>query len=426
MKITLEKLPKSEVKFTIELDETELAKYRELAVEQLGKDVKIDGFRDGKAPAFEVENKVGKDQFFQVVMRFALPDTFAKAVEQEKVEVISRPNVNIVSQIPLKYEAISSLVPEVKLKEYSDIKVPEVKVEITDEETTAVINEMRRMQAVYSERKDSVQKGDKVEIDFTGKDEGGVELENTASKNHPLFVGDGTLVPGFEDNLIGMNVGDKKTFDVTFPADYTHKPFQNKKVIFDVEMKKAEEVKIPALDDALIEKVVGKKVSEEEFVKSVKADLVRQKTNDARMQRENKLLEELLARAEIELSDTLIDDELEFIIEQVKSDLARRNLDFAQYEEYLKSQGKNLKDEKRKEAVDRLKIRLLVNELFKREKIEVSDEEVQKAVDSMTAVYPEDEVKKLKEAYQPNSQQWMQLKNNMRLKKFFDGFLETV
>lgn len=427
MEVQVQKLPLSEVKLTITLTDEELASYREKAAESLSKKVKVPGFRDGKAPAFAVEAEAGKEAFFNEVLRFALSHSVSLAAKQEKIEFISRPRVQILSKSPLKFEALGALFPPIALKNYQKVKIPASGThEVSPKELDSVIRDMQKYHGTYEARATGVEKGDRVEIDFQGYDSGGAALENTKSKQHPLFVGEGTLIPAFEEQLLGMKTAEKKRFSVTFPKDFHHAPFRGKEVHFDVEMKKAEKVILPDVDEAFIEKITGQKIPVEAFREQVERDLQAEKRQDLRKQLESRLIEEWLKMASFDVSPSLIEEEIDFMIEDLAEEMQSRGVPWKTFLEYLEKQKKNLREEKRKEAEKRVRIRLLLNEIMRLENIQVTQEEFSKTLEAVVKAYPESEREKVRAVYEKDSSRRFQLINSLRLKKLFDKFLEVV
>ena len=424
MNIIVAKLPKSQIKITVELDDDGLAQFRTRAAENISKKVKIPGFRPGHAPAYVVEGEVGKENFFQEVLRLALPGTYVKAIEENKLEVITRPKITVISESPLKYEAEVAVMPEISVKGYEKIKSPKKEVVVTPEESEEVIMEMRKQRAQYKKKEGTASTGDRVSVDFEGFDEGGASLENTKSKNHPLVIGEKMLVPGFEESLVGMKVEEEKEFTVTFPKDYQHKPFQNKKVKFKVKMNAVEERILPHFDEVFIEMVLGEKRTQEEFKKMVGDDLKKEKERSARTSRENELLESWLKKLKIEIPPLLLEEEMEYLLEQMKEDLQGRGIPWDKYEAFLKEKKRDLKKEQEEEATKRIKIRLMLKKIFELEDIAVDDSKVTAEIERMTAHYPEDQKKKLRDRYTKTGNAYMQLRNQLRLTALFDRFLE--
>lgn len=423
MNVTKETLAKSQIKLRIELSPEEVESYRQKAAKRLSEQVKIPGFRPGTAPYDIVKLHVGEAAITRQLIDLALPETYSKAVTDEKIPVVSRPEVNIVSEEPLVYEATVALLPDVKVKNHKEIKVAKESAEVEEKDIAAVVENLQKYYATYAPVEGPAKKGHKLEIDFNGKDESGVPVEGTASKNHPVVIGEGSLLPDFESNLEGMKVGETKTFALTFPADYHAEHFRGKVVNFETTVNSVQESTMPELTDDFIEKVTGEKKTFAELKEEIKKNLVEQKKNEERMRQEDKILEAVLERTEVEISDMLIAEEVDYIIEDIKADLAEKGLT---YEQYLKASKKSeadiLKDHQ-KEAEKRIKIRLALQFLFTEEKIEVSDDEVEAEIREVAKSYPPSEQDKAVKEYKSNQNMLLRVKNRVMLKKLFDTML---
>lgn len=423
MQTEIKELPKSEVQVTITLTPEELAKYEEMAVRRISEQVDIPGFRKGQAPKAFVISHVGTDKFFEETLNFALPHSFYQAVQEKKLAVISRPQIKLISKSPLKYEARAALMPEIKLKEADKIKIPEEPVAVTDEELEQVIYEMRKYRAKYKLLERAVQKGDRVEIDFQGYDEAGAALDKTKSVNHPLFVGEESLVAGFEDELIGMKPGEKKKFKIKFPKDFHHEPLRSKKVEFEVEIKKAEEPILPELNEEFVSDIMGQKKTPDEFRTAVKTDLHNRKVLEARRMRENALLEKLLHEAKFDVPSLLIEEESYYMLEDLRRELGHRNLKFETYLQQAKKDEKGLLKEYTPEAEKRVRIRLILNYLFRTLNISATEEEIKAAGIKLLESIPEKERAKLQEQLDKKGELYLRLQNNLMLEKLFVRFL---
>ncbi|MBT4056363.1 hypothetical protein HOE67_04610, partial [Candidatus Peregrinibacteria bacterium] len=233
--------------------------------------------------------------------------------------------------------------------------------------------------------------------------------------NHPVIVGEGSLVPGFEGNLEGMKKDEKKEFELTFPKEYHNKEFQGKKVLFKVELKRIEEGKVQDLNEDFVEKVTGKKMPVEDFKKDIEKNIKARKEQQASADRENKYLEELIKKTELDVPEAMLDEEVHFMLEDIKHDLAQKGVtDFNQFLEQSKTSLEDLQKKYRPEAEKRIKIRLALTHLLEEEKIEVTDKEA------------DEEIKKLEAFGQkidnPDEKK-TQIKNKMLLKKLFDKVL---
>ncbi len=423
MKVTKESLSKSQIKLKIELEPEEIADYKQKAAKRLSEQVKIPGFRPGTAPYDIVKLHVGEAGLTRQMIDLALPETYSKAIMQEKLPVVSRPDVNIVTEEPLVYEATVALLPEVKVKGYKDIKVNIKPTEVEEKDVTNVLENLQKHYATYAPIERAAKKGDRVEIDFSGTDKDGVPLEGTVSKNHPVVIGENSLLPDFEKNLEGMKVGETKTFTMTFPSDYHAENFKNKDVTFETTMKRAEEAQLPEINDEFVERVTGEKKTLEELKKEILKNLKTQRDNEDRMRTEDKLLEEILERTDVELPPQLIDEEVEYILEDMKADLQEKGITLEQYMKATKKTQQDLEKEYRKEAEKRIKIRLALQFLFTEENITAEDKDIEQELNEIAMSYPEGEREKVKTEYQKNTQMILRVKNRAMLRKLFDKLL---
>ncbi len=424
MQIQIKELPKSEIILTVELVADELTKYEDEAAKHVSEQVEIPGCRKGQAPKAFVIAQIGADGFFREVLNVALPRSYFNAVKEKDLKVISRPDIKVISKLPLKYEARVGILPAIILKGWEKLKIPSESVEVTDKEIDEVIQEMRKYRATFKTLDRVVRKGDRVEIDFQGFDEGGAALDKTKSSNHPLFVGEGTLIPGFEEQLVGMKAGDKKKFPIKFPKDFYHEPLKSKTVHFEVDMKRAEEPIFPAIDDEFVKQIMGEPKTVGDFKTALKQDLHRKKTAESRKNRENTLLEKLLHDAKFDVPPVLIEEEVDYMLEDFKRELEAKKLSFDTYMQKMQKEKRDLKKEYEPEAEKRIRIRLILNYLFGELKIDVSDEEISRAGEKLISSMPEAQRKGVKEQLDKKGELYVRLKNNLMLEKLFAKFLD--
>jgi len=415
MEVKTQESPNREITLTIKLTEAETNKYKEKAAQKLAKQIKVKGFRAGKAPLDVVEKHIGKPVFIQEVLDIALPQTYFDAIKQEKVEPITKPQIEVKSVEPLEFDAKVALMPEVKLNNITKIKIKREKQKIEKDELDGTIYELRKYQATYKDIDRDAKIGDRAEIDFEGFEEDDTTLDNTASKNYPIVIGDNAFVPGFEENLIGMKTGDKKEFVITFPKDYHRKDFQNKKVKFKVSLNRLEEMQLPEVNKEFSKKIIGKELDEKEFIEAIKTDILRQKESKEDQRQQAKLFEEIAKQADINMSSLIVDEELDYMLHQQKHELEQRGI---KWEEFLKSMDekkRDIREERKDEAEQRVKVRLALRDIIKEKDLAVKDEEV---------------LAKLKEFNQskadltPNSGAFKQVKDQLLLEKVFNEFLE--
>ena len=273
MDYKIKNLPKSEVEITVTVPEDKLPKYMAKAAEEISKDVKVKGFRPGHVPADVLEGHADKKLIEARAQELAIQDTYVEIVIKEKIQVVSRPKVKIEKESPLVYVVTVAILPEVKVKDHKSIKVPKKEVKVTDKDIEEVLMDLKKRATTYKDVDRAAKKGDRVEVDFEGFDENEKAHENTKSTNHPLILGEQSLIPGFEEELYGLKKGEKKEFHLTFPKDYGKEDFRNKKVKFKAEMKRVEEGMEPILDESFVEKITGQKKSVDDLKKDIELNV---------------------------------------------------------------------------------------------------------------------------------------------------------
>jgi len=423
MNVTVKTLPKSEVKLTVEVPAEKLEKYYEKAARQISNMVKIPGFRPGHVPMDILKTHVNEEAIESHMLEIAMPELYSEAVIKEKIQAISRPKVEIISQKPLKFEATVAVYPDVQISGYDKVEIKKNEAKATDQDVEEVLKDVQKRHATYKEVEREAKKGDKVEIDFEGFDQEGKTLENTKSKDHPLVIGEGSLVPGFEEALIGMKKGENKTFEVEFPKDYFHKPFQGKKVKFTAEMKKVMEVSMPEFTQEFITEITGSDKSIEEVKKNIMENLQHDKEHQEKVRRENEYLEKVIDLTKVEIPEILVEEEIDGIMDEFKTDLEQRGIPFEKYLEQTKKKVEDLRKERRKEAENRLTLRFGLQKIFDQEKIDVTEAELKTEIEHVIALYPKNEQYKVRSEYKKGSYLLRRLENKLRMDKLFERFL---
>lgn len=425
MIIDLKTLEKSRVHLTVEIPEETVSKWRTKAVKMIAEKANVPGFRKGHIPENVLIEHYGEGALIDQTVDLVIQNTYAQAVKEKEIQVVAKPEkVELLSYSPFKYEIIVAVQPEVKLKDYKKIKIPKEKVEITEKDVDEVVQNVQKRFAEHADVDRAAAKNDKVYVDFEGKDKDGVVLDGTTSKDHPLIVGENYFIPGFEDNLLGMKAGDTKDFELTFPKDYHAAHLQDKPVIFSVTMKKVQETKLPEINEEFVQKVRGEKMSKEDFLSSVKKDIEEVKQGENEKKREEQLYEKLIKAADIDMPDALIEEELEYMINDYTNRLQQQGVSL---EQVLSSQKKHideLKKDWRQNAHDRVAVRLIIRAIIEKDKPEVSDTDVENELEKMIARYPEESKSKAREMYVKNGYMWENLKNQLQVKKVVDMFLE--
>ncbi len=419
MDIKVKNLKKSQVEITIEFTQEDIAIHQKSACERISQNVDVPGFRKGKAPFEALVKRVGAELIERETRDIAMQKAFVKAATDNDIHPITRPDVKVEKEEPFTVVITVGVMPEVKIDGYEKIKVPTPEIKVEDKEIKEVLDHIQKRNATFAEVDRAAKKGDRVELDFEGFDEKGVSLDSTKSKNHPVVIGDGMFVPGFEDEITGIKKDEEREFTITFPKDYHRKSFQNKKVTFKVQAKMIEERTMPEWNEELVEKASGKKQSIDEFKKEIKADLVKAKTNEETEKRKNNYLDELVKITKIEVPEQLIEEELHATIKDLKHNVTQRG---GTWEKYLEITGKTeeeIQKEKREEAEKRVIMRFALRELFKAEKITCTDEEIEHEVKHIMSHYPAEQNKEIQNFYKKGSAGWDQLASKILMDKLF-------
>ncbi len=381
MNTSIEKLSSTQTKLTIVADDKDLSDYKQAALKEVGKDLKIPGFREGNVPATEVEKHADQAKLNDTFLNAAVPPLVEKAVNEHKLSPSIAPNVAVTKFVPfsaVEMDVTIDHLGEVKLADYTKVKRKNTAVKVDKKDIDTVYKRIQMDLSEKSDVKRAAKDGDQVWIDFDGKDAKGEAIQGAAGKDYPLAIGTNTFIPGFEDEMIGMSAGDNKEFTLTFPKDYGVAAMANKKVTFTVTVNKVQEVVIPDVDDAFAAKVGPYKT-----VKELEADVVknitREKEQRARMELESSIMEELVNGSEIELPEGLINQQIHRMQHDHQRNLAQRG---QTYEDWLKAEGKTTDDhvkDLRPGAVDRLKGGIVLSEFARAEGIKASDAEIEAA-----------------------------------------------
>lgn len=419
MQIVLGKLKQSELKLIIELSTEELENYRKRTAEDLNQRLTIPGFRAGKAPMEMVIQHVGEQAFMSQVLDTALSESYAQALTEKKIRPVAYPKVSILSHEPLKYEALVTVVPEVSFKkDISTVSVKAQEPEVKEEEIQEVLENFVRRTIEWKDVQRPTKKDDRVEIDFDGQDMQGVPLEGTSSKNHPVVLGSGQLIPGFEEEIEGMNLGEEKEFEITFPKDYPKASFQSKNVKFKVKVNRVEEGQAQAISDELAKKVSGdEQKTLTKLKEEIHLELKKHKGRQEDLRREEEFLKQVLGIVEAEIPELLIEREIDFMVERIKEDLKKKKRSWEDYEKELKEAGKDLRAELKKPATEQVLLRLALERLFELENPQMTEAEVDEEVEAVLSNYPEEFRLMMKERYQEGTEAREGVKQNLRLKK---------
>lgn len=422
-KITIKKLPKSLVQFEMKLNNELLEKWKPQAYKKISQDMKVPGFRPGHIPDDVVEKNHDEAYLQAHIIDAAFPHVYADIIKEYELKVIAPPEVNEKKDNPLVFEVKVAVMPEIKLGDYKKISIPKKKVSVTDKDIDKVIEDIKNRSATYKDIDRKAEKNNRAELDFEGFDTEGKPVENTKSKNHPLILGSNTMIPGFEDHIIGMKKDESKEFTLTFPKDYHQKSFQNKKVTFKTTLHRLEESSLPEIDEAFIEKTVGKKQSIKEFRNSVSQDLEKHMGQEIKTQRENELMTKIISLTELDIPDVMIQEELKYMLDQQKQNLEKQKIQWDHYLKHMNKTEEDLKKEMEPDAHNRIKLRVAFLKIMEEEKIEVSDKDIQEKIESFLVQVPKEHVDPFKKMYEKGSEGHNQILHQLKVDKVMEIFL---
>ncbi|MBT4917380.1 trigger factor [Candidatus Peregrinibacteria bacterium] len=423
MDYKVKKLEKSQVEIKVTVSKEIMEEAEKKAADEISKDVKVKGFRPGHVPPHVLEQYVDKKYIEAHAQEMAIQKSYAEVVVTEKIQVVSRPKVKIDSEDPLTYTATVAVLPEVEIKDYKSIKVDKKEPKVTDKDIQEVVDDLKKYGTKYKDVDRAAKKGDRVEVDFEGFDKDGKSLEGTKSSNHPVILGGDSLIPGFEDEIVGLKKDEKKEFDITFPKDYGKEDFQGKKVKFKVEVKRIEEAEEPEVNDALIEQVTGKKQKLEDFKKDIEKNVKARKEEEEGKRQENEYIEKLLKATKVDIPEALIEEEAEYIMHDMKHDVVQKGLNWEDFLKQSNTKEEDLKKKYRPEAERRIKVRLALRHVIEEEKLEATDKELMAELEKVKNFYPPAEHEKIMEQYESGELK-AQLTNKITLGKLFDKVLK--
>ena len=398
MSVQVEKLEKNMAKLTIEVPAEELDKAIEKAYQKQKKSISIPGFRKGKVPRAMVEKMYGKEIFYEDAANEIMPVAYEKAYDECGEDIVSSPKVEVV-QIeagkPFIFTAEVALKPEVTLGAYKGVEVDKLEVSVTDEDVDAEIERERERNARSISVSDrAVKDGDQTVIDFEGfKD--GVAFEGGKGENYPLTIGSGAFIPGFEEQLIGKNIGEEVEVNVTFPEEYQAEELAGQPAVFKVTVKEIKEKQLPELDDEF-----AAEVSEfdtlAEYKEDVKKNLTEKREKDAKNAKEDAVIDAIIADAKMDIPDAMVETQQRQMIQEFAQNIQMQGLSIEQYFQFTGLTADKMMDQVKPQAEKRIKSRLVLEAVVKAENIAATDEDFDKEVERMAEMY-QMEVDKVKE-----------------------------
>ena len=381
-----EKLEKSRVALTIEVGAEEFEAAVNKAYLKMRGKMNIPGFRPGKAPRKMIESMYGAEVFYEEAVNAVLPDAYESAVDEQKLEVVGYPQVEIesVGKEGAVFKCTVAVYPEVELGQYKGLEAVKAEVKVMAADVNARLKEMaeRNSRLVAVER--AVKKGDTANIDFEGFDNG-VAFAGGKGDAFDLEIGSGSFVPGFEDQLIGMKAGEEKDIDITFPENYTPE-LAGKPVVFHVKVNEVKVKELPAIDDEF-----AKDVSEFDTLKELKADIkkkmIEERTTAAQRAFEDVLMTKVAEGVKADIPEEMIELQAQQLVDGFKQQLAAQGIPYDQYLKMTGMEEAKIMADAKEPAANQVKMDLAIRAIIKAEGLEVSDEEVETEMKNVADKY---------------------------------------
>lgn len=388
MKTTVKNLSDTKIEIKVTLDKEDLKIAHEKALDRLSKNVKVEGFRKGKAPANLAQKAIDPNELSSLALDIAVRTTVPKAFEEASKSPIVIPEVNVTKFVPgesAEYTAVADILPEIKLGDYKKLKAKKENTEASEKDVEEILKNIQTSYAEKKTAKKSAELGDEVIIDFVGKKDGKA-FDGGTAKDYPLTLGSGQFIPGFEDGIVGHASGDKFDLNLTFPKEYHVKDLAGKKVVFETLVKQVNEIKKPELNDELAKKC-GPFKTLDELKKDIKKNIESQNEARALNKLKDDLVNELVESSKVSAPESLIKDQLRLITDDFTRNAAARGQELKDYIESTGEKFEKWEKEAKKIAEQRVKASLVLQILAQTEKILVSDEDADAKIAELRDVY---------------------------------------
>lgn len=389
MSLQVEKLEKNMAKLTIEVSADDLEKALQNAYKKQKNRIAIPGFRKGKVPRQMIEKMYGAEVFYDDAANELIPTAYSEAYDECEEDIVSRPQIDVVQAEkgkPFIFTATVALKPEVTLGEYKGLEVEKFSTDVTEEE----IDEKLKEEAEKNARKVTVedrpvQDGDEVILDYEGFVDG-VAFEGGKGENYPLVIGSGSFIPGFEEQLIGVNAKVDVEVKVTFPEEYHAKELKGKEAVFQCKVHEIKAKEIPEIDDEF-----ASEVSEfdtlDEYKEDLKKSIAKKKESEGREKQEDDVVEQAVKNAQYELPEAMVETQVSQMAEDFARRIKNQGLSMEQYFQFTGLSAEKLLEDMRPQAVKSIETRLVLEAIVKAENIEVSDARFDEEVQKMAEMY---------------------------------------
>ena len=398
MSYTVENLEKSMAKITITVDADAFEEAMVKSYNKNKKNISIQGFRKGKAPRKMVEKLYGPEVFYEDAANFAIPDAYEEAAKESGLEIVSRPEIDVVEIEKGKdfvFTATVAVKPEVTLGDYKGIEVERKTVKVMAADVNAEIDKVREQNSrMITVENRGIKKDDTAVIDFEGFVDG-EPFQGGKGEDYSLVIGSHSFIDTFEDQLVGKKAGEEVDVNVTFPEEYHEASLKGKPALFKVTVKEIKKKELPKLDDEFASEV-SEFETLKEYKASVKKNLTERRKEEAKREKENEVVEKVVENITVELPEPMIDEQTQQMIQEFAGRLSSQGLSFDQYMQMTGMTADALMGQMKPEAEKRIRTRLALEAIVDAEKIKATAKDIDKEIENMANMY-QMEVDKIKE-----------------------------
>lgn len=383
---------KNMVKLVIETSAEEFEKGLNAAYNKEKSRINVPGFRKGKAPRKIIEKMYGSEVFYESAANAIIPEAYANAADESKLDLVSQPSINVVTLEagkPFVFEATVAVRPEVELPQYKGVEVEKVDTEVTDEDVEAEVKKALDQNARTVDVFDrAVKDGDMTTIDFEGFIDGEA-FDGGKGEDYPLTIGSHSFIGDFEEQLIGLNLDEEKEINVTFPEDYHAENLKGKPAMFKVKIKAIKEKQLPELNDEFAQDVSDFDTLAE-YKEDLKKKVADRKAAEGKSKKQNEVIDKIVEEAKMDIPQAMIDTQVNRMAEDFAQRLQQQGLSLEQYFKYTGLTPEKIIDDMKPEALKRIKNSLVLEAIVKAEGIEASDEDIDAEVTKMADMYKMD------------------------------------
>lgn len=429
MKVSTERIDKKQVELTIEVDENQVEEGLDHGYKKMVKEVNIPGFRKGKVPRKIIEQRFGVEVFYEEAIDYLMPKAYMEAMEKvaDDFEIVGKPDIEVVQMEegkPFIFKAKVEVKPEFELGEYKGLELEKVDAEVSPEDVDQELKDLqeRHAQLEVMGEEDQVENGDKILLDFMGKDEG-VPFEGGTAEDYALEVGSNSFIPGFEEQLVGMKLNEEKVINITFPEQYHSEELAGKAVTFDVKINEIKRKKLADLDDEF-----AKDISEFETLQELKIDienkLKKQKEELGKNQLRSQAIEKMVEDHEIDVPEPMIESQVDIFIREFDYRLSAQGLSLDKYLEYSNLKIEQIREQYKEDATKAVKKDLILEAIVKAEEIELLENELDDEIQKIAEAYNQ-ETDKIKEILESQGQ-LSAIEHSLKAEKALDLVVENA